>query len=180
MAALGPKHSPETRGICRRRPAVCMKGEFNLSPSCSSGWSVTSTAHRANCPGSSVLWDLPMPGSVLAVCQEGCAMHSAQQQLAHGSGTWCSSCPRSSLSSLVWPCTACGDVLVVKSWPGICSSGSGRLMPALCKCVLAEEQDMDGEGTLPIIEGGPQELPRSHPGKSTVRAEPRGSEQPLG
>lgn len=47
-----------------------MKGEFNLSPSCSSGRSVTPTAHTANCSGSSVLWDLLTPGSVLAVCQE--------------------------------------------------------------------------------------------------------------
>lgn len=53
-------------------------------------------------------------------------------------------------------------------------------MPALYKCVLAEEQDMNGEGTLPIIQGGLQELPRSCPGKSTVWAGPRGSEQPLG
>lgn len=90
-------------------------------------------------------------------------MHNAHQ-LVCGSGTWCSLCPKSSLSSLVCPCAACGGVLVVKSWPGICRSGSGRLMPALCKCVLAEELDMDGEGTLPVIQGDLQELPRSRPG----------------
>lgn len=69
---------------------------------------------------------------------------------------------------------------MVKFWPGICSSGSGRLVCALSKCVLAEELDMDGEGTLHIIQSGLQELPRSCPRKNTVRAECRGSEQPLG
>lgn len=64
-------------------------------------------------------------------------MHSAHQ-LARDIGIWCSSCPRCSLSSLVWPLLHV-EVVVVKSWPGICSSGSGLLMPALSKCVLAEE-----------------------------------------
>lgn len=142
-----------------------MKGEFNLSPSCSSGRLVIRAAHAANCLGSSFLGGLPVAGSGLPACREGCAaprrpwcLPAAPQQRHL---VFLAPQVRSVRSGLASTCM--GRVLVVKTWTGrfvASAAASGSYPHPCCANVFLQES-----GVSPRVQGCPQELPGSPAGE---------------